>query len=793
MSAERERQSRPTAARREIGDAPAASAAVQRFERVLEHLHAMLLEFDAEGCISYVSRAVTTLLGYEPGEIRGLKRFEWIHAEDVAEILDLSRKLASTGDPAEAVYRARHKQGRWLWLEMSASSYVADDGSIRTLAFVHDVTEARQAGRALRITEDRFRAMAENAVDLIAEIDAGGRLIYVSPNCEAMLGTPADEFIGLQFDDARVRDRVHPEDRAEVLEVVERHLRSGTDGQIEYRYRHGDGGWRWFETRGRSYRTQGGEQRALIISRDVTERRRALEGLRESEERYRVLAETTHDLVIELDTEGRILYVSPNCRTTLGFAPEELAGTMPFALLHPEDVERLAERFLERAQSYAPRRQGALFRARHRDGSWRWLEGGGVNYRTASGETRVVAVTRDVTERRRAEEERRKLEDWIRQAQKIESLGLMAGGIAHDFNNLLTPILGDASLALMDLPPDSPARPRLEKIQKTAQRAAMLTNQMLDYAGRGALVTEPIDLSKLVRELGELLETTVARKAELRQRLPEGLPPVEADTTQVSQVVMNLITNACEAIAGGRGVIEIATGTQSAQHADLERMLLGEGLPEGLYVWVQVSDTGCGMTPETRARIFDPFFTTKFTGRGLGLAAVLGIVRGHRGAIEIESAPGRGTRFRVLFPAVVRTERGASAASAMAAVQPPEQGKVLVVDDDSAVREITAETLARAGFDVVCADDGATALSLFRAQAPEFRLVLLDLHMPGASGEDTLAAIRDIRPDAKFIVVSGYSQDHAKAGAAGAGPACFLQKPFLPATLLEKVRALLDA
>ncbi|MFI5217731.1 MAG: PAS domain S-box protein, partial [Candidatus Limnocylindria bacterium] len=454
----------------------------RRFERVLDHLHAMLLEFDSSGRITYVSPTVTEILGYLPEEIRELHRFEWIHTEDVAQILELSRKLASTGESAEAVYRARHKQGRWLWLEMAASSYPSPGGEIRTLAFVHDVTEARQAGRALRITEDRFRAMAENAADLISEIDGTGTYVYVSPNCEALLGTPAEAYVGDTVFGGNTQDRLHPDDLAAVNQVFIPRVAGGGEAQVEYRYRHADGSWRWFETRGRGYRTQGGEQRVLLISRDVTERVRIHQALRVSEERYRMLAETTHDLVIELDADGKIIYVSSNSLETLGYAPGEMAGTLPFALLHPDDVERLADAFLNRVASSAPRRKGSLFRVRHRDGSWRWLEGGGVNYRTAQGETRVVAVMRDVTEQRRAEEERRKLEEWLRQGQKLESLGLMAGGIAHDFNNLLTPILGDASLALMDLPPDSGVRARLERIQKTAQRAAMLTHQLLDYA-----------------------------------------------------------------------------------------------------------------------------------------------------------------------------------------------------------------------------------------------------------------------------------------------------------------------
>jgi PAS domain S-box-containing protein len=780
---------------RKSGADPAARpAAAQRFEHALRHLHAMLLEFDEIGRITYVSPSVTDVLGYLPEELRELRAAEWIHAEDVDQLLELARKLASTGGSAETVYRARHKQGRWLWLRSSASSFVSPEGAVRTLAFVHDVTEARQAGRALRITEDRFRTMAENAADLISEIDGTGTFVYVSPTCASLLGTPAEEYVGTSVLGPLVQDRLHADDRAAVNDEFIPRVASGKEGQIEYRYRHGDGGWRCFETRGRGYRTQGGELRVLLITRDVTERVRVHEALRASEERYRVLAESTHDLVVELDANGRVVYVSPKSLSLLGFAPGELVGTLPFALVHSDDVERVAEAFLTRVESFAPRRGGTRLRVRHRDGSWRWLEGGGVNYRTARGETRVVAVMRDVTEQQLAEEERRKLEEWLRQAQKIESLGLMASGIAHDFNNLLTPILGDASLALMDLPQGSPIRARLEKIQKTAQRAAMLTNQMLDYAGRGSVVAEPVDLSRLVGEVAELLVTTVGRKAELVRRLPQELPPIQADPAQLSQVVMNLITNAAEAIPTGGGRIVVSTGAVAATRAELEGMVLGEALAPGRYVYVEVEDSGVGMTPETRARIFDPFFTTKFTGRGLGLAAVLGIVRAHRGAIQIESQAGRGTRFRVLFPAAGQAARAAPERVAAAAPYARGQGTVLVADDDPGVLEVTSETLSRAGFDVVTASDGPAALARFREQADRIRVVLLDLQMPGASGEEIHAALRRLRPDARIILVSGYAQERVDARLAQAPDrTAFLQKPFLPSTLLERVRALLDA
>ena len=790
MSDERQPPARPAGAG---GDSLAAAAVERRFERVLDHLHAMLLEFDGDGSVVYVSSNVTEILGYAPEEIRSLRHFEWIHAEDVAELLELSRKLATTGESADAVYRARHKQGRWLWLEMSASSFAMADDSLRTLAFVRDVTQERQAGRAARITEDRFSTMAENAADLIGELDGSGKFVYVSPNCESLLGVPAETYIGRSFDDPIILQRLHPEDFGVIDQVAALPLAGGVEAQIEYRFLHGDGSWRSFETRGRSYRTQGGELRVLIISRDVTERVRAQTKLRESEERYRVLAETTHDLVIELDSEGQIVYVSPTSLALLGYAPAEMKGTLPFALIHPDDVERLAAAFLVRATSSEPRHGGTLFRFRHRDGSWRWFEGGGVNYRTARGDTRVVAVVRDVTEQRRAEEDRRRLEEWIRQAQKFESLGLMAGGIAHDFNNLLTPILGEASLALMDLPPDSAARARLERIQKAAQRAATLTHQLLDYAGRGALSNESLDLSRLVGELGELLATSVAPRAELRQQLPADLPPIEGDGAQVSQVVMNLITNAAEAIGEGGGRIDVGAGSLSMTRSELDALLLGEGLAEGRYVYVEVQDSGCGMSAATRARIFDPFFTTKFTGRGLGLAAVLGIVRAHRGAIEIESEPGRGTRFRVLFPVSARAARAEPGEPVPEPAHPPGRGLVLVVDDDRGVLEVISETLTRAGYDVLRATDGASALALFREHKDTIRVVLLDLNMPGASGEETCDELRRLRPDVKIVLISGYSQDRSPARASRPWLAGFLQKPFLPSTLLAKLRSLFDA
>jgi PAS domain S-box-containing protein len=424
--------------------------------------------------------------------------------------------------------------------------------------------ELPRALEALRESEARYRRLAENASDVIYEMDAEGRILFVSPNRNAIVGGPDEDVIGESILDPRRASGMHPDDRDPVLEAFRTIRTTGAERQMTYRYRRGDGSWRWLESKGRSFRTSAGEWHTVIISRDVTDREEALHGLRRSEQRYRVLSEAIYDVVAELDAEGRVLFVSPSCEAVLGYKPEELVGTTPFGLLHASEVESLVDLFLGRFKSARRPKHDQIFRVRHCDGSWRWLQSTGVTYRTEDNELRMVAVSRDVTGTVNASEERRKLEERMQQAQKLESLGMLASGVAHDFNNLLTPILGDASLALMDVPGDSEVGVRLQKIQRAAHRAAMLTNQLLDYAGVGSIDTEPLDLSRLVLEMGQLLQSAASKKAVLAYDLANDLPAIEGDAAQLSQVVMNLITNASEAIEvrrPGESRIAIRSGT----------------------------------------------------------------------------------------------------------------------------------------------------------------------------------------------------------------------------------------
>jgi signal transduction histidine kinase len=367
--------------------------------------------------------------------------------------------------------------------------------------------------------------------------------------------------------------------------------------------------------------------------------------------------------------------------------------------------------------------------------------------------------------------------------QKLEALGVLAGGIAHDFNNLLTVILGNTSLVLGALPADSPQRAPLEQVEVASRRCADLARQMLAYSGRGKFVVEIVDLATVVGDLAELIKATISKKAKLSLYFAPDTPPIEADVTQLHQVILNLITNASDAIGDDNGSITVTTRRVTADRAYL-REHGGEHLKEGSYALFEVADTGSGMDAETMEKLFDPFFTTKFTGRGLGLAVVQGIVRGHRGAIQVRTERGVGTSFRLLLPAATRPP---PPEEAVVAAPPMDQlhGTVLVADDDEHVRALAALMLESFGFDVVSVPDGTQALRALEEGADAFAFVLLDLMMPGMSGEEVVDALDRAGSDTPVILSSGYNADDLGLRFVGRGVAAFLQKPYEP----EQLRA----
>ena len=409
----------------------------------------------------------------------------------------------------------------------------------------------------------------------------------------------------------------------------------------------------------------------------------------------------------------------------------------------------------------------------------------------AAGEpTQIIAYGLDITERKLAEEDRLKMETKMLQAQKLESLGVLAGGIAHDFNNLLMGVMGNVSLAQLDCSINSQMNEYLESINVAAQRASDLTRQMLAYSGKGRFVVEVLDLNSVIDEMAHLLEITISKKIQLEYKFSDVKPRIEADSTQLRQIVMNLITNASEAIADQNGAITIETGECFAKKEFLRDFFPQDELPEGEYSWFSVKDCGCGMSYETQAKIFDPFFTTKFTGRGLGLAAVLGIVRGHEGGLKVRSKKGEGSQFTVLLPKSTKPlSVGINIHSTNEGWRG--EGKILVVDDEKPVREVVQRTFEKCGFEVYSAEDGLQAVEIFEQMCHQIKLVVLDMTMPNMDGNETFAALRKIRPDIPVILSSGYTEQDTMENFDG-DLAGFIQKPYRTSALIAKVQQILD-
>lgn len=688
---------------------------------------------------------------------------------------------------------------------------------LRRQLFELEASRSDLAHSVLRDSEERFRAIFETARDSIFVKDVDLRYTHVNPAVGALFDKPPAEIIGTTDDelfDPDTVSRIQEVDRkvldGNVLDAVYTSMIGGTE--------------HIFHTVKVPLRDVDGRVTGLCgIARDITELKRA-----ESVERILgsilLAAATAADLKSMISRIRELLGTLIDTSNFFVALFDESTGrySFPYYVDEFDALEEYEPNPLPHSLTDYVRRSGAPILVDDEKfdelvqqdevalvgtDSVLWL---GAPLITDRGVIGVVAVqsyhdsalytAKDLellhyaagtisiaVERKRAEEKRRSLESKVLQSQKVESLGVLAGGIAHQFNNLLQSILGGTGLAAQLLPADNPVQEQLKLIESSATDAAELTRQMLAYSGKGGFMVEEIDMTALVEEMRELIEASVSDRADLRFQLQRDLPLIKADETEIRQVVMSLVRNAAEAIGEDGGKITITTGTAVCDPATLAETYLGEELPEGTYVLLEVADTGCGMDSQTQARIFDPFFSTKFTGRGLGLAAVLGIVRGINGALRVDSRRGGGTTIRVLVPG--RGEVDVRNESLEEAIQQPAAPlTVLVVDDDEVVRSLTRQMLEEAGFSVIVAADGREAVDEFTTSSGLVDLVLLDMTMPRMDGETTFKHLREIRADVPVIVSSGYSEHEAMKRFPEPRPAGFLQKPYRLGELVEAVQ-----
>jgi two-component system cell cycle sensor histidine kinase/response regulator CckA len=769
----------------------------KRMERALHHAkdyaenlirtaNAIVVVLDANGSIQVINEAAERITGYSLAELKDRSWFETLCPKDrFPDVLEIFSRLQSGTMPKNVENSILTKSGEERYILWQNSEIKEQGRIVGTISFGIDITERKRDSNVLREKQAKLDSLFQAAPVGIGIVEEHIILEVNDRICE-MTGYSREELVGESAQMLYATDQEFDFIRHE----KNRQIALQGSGSIETRWRRKDGAM--IDVLFSSAPLVAGDpsRGVTFTALDITERRRGEDALRSSEKRYRQLIEMLHEGIWTIDSGAITTFVNPRMAEMLGYTVEEMLGKHLFSFMDDRAVED-CRRFLERR--FKGIEEEHDFEFVRKDGSRIF-----VRMRTApvTDEDGVIvgaiAGVQDQTERRRIEDDRRLFEARIRESQKLESLGILAGGVAHDFNNILQAIQGNLEFAVASLPPEAQARESLAEVEVAAKRAADLVRQLLAYSGKGRFAIGSLNLSRAIRETAQMLAVSISKKAELRLDCASDLPLIEADATQIRQVIMNLIVNASEALGDENGVITVSTGTMECDRADLNGMINGERLSEGRYAFLEVADTGCGMDEETQRKICDPFFTTKSAGRGLGLPVILGVMRGHGGAIRISSERGKGTAFRLIFPASTSTVEQIEASS------PPVagwrgSGTILCVDDEEMVRAVAKRMLEQLGFNVLLASNGAEALAIFRDNLETISCVVLDLTMPRMDGIETLAVLRRISGEVKVILSSGYSEHEISKRVAGKGFSGFIEKPYRLSELGDKLRNVLEA
>ena len=741
--------------------------------------------------------AAERLFGVRPGGLTGRKLSDFCVPEDLAKLKE-QQAQREAGEISTYLMALTRPDGERRTIQVTGSPLLSSSGEfLGSFSLLLDVTDRLRYEQEL-LASRNLLAHAHRLVRLGTwewEIATGD--VVWSEHVYDIFGLDPETF---QPTIERILELYPEEDRGSAQELIRRATDSHETGEYEQKYNHPDGSLRIYNsTFEGEYNARGDLVRIIGTIQDITERKRIENELRASEARIQGIIKDS-PMAIGITVDRVIQEINDQtCRLT-GYDREELIGQNSRILYaSQEEFERVGREIL--SQTKLKGTCSVECRWVRKDGSVKDVLLHATPFDPADLSKGIINNTVDLTERKAAEEARLSLERQVQQSQKLESLGILAGGIAHDFNNLLMTIIGNADLGLHELGEESPVRANLEGINSAARRAAGLARQMLAYSGKGKFVIESIQLNKLIKEMADLLEVSISKKADLRFNPGEDIPEFDGDSNQVSQVVLNLITNASDSLEDNPGTITVTTGVMECTREYLSnaQSFLQSGredsLPDGRYVFFEVQDSGCGMDAETRSRIFEPFYTTKFTGRGLGLAAVMGIVNGHNGAIQIDSEPGNGSTFKVLFPAGSRPATGKQVQQHAAPRSDGWQGSglVLIVDDDTSISRISRQMYKMMGFTTINAADGLEAIKVFREYSDEVVLVQLDLTMPQMGGEEAFAELRRINPAVRVLLTSGYNQQDATQRFTGEGLAGFIQKPFTYHELRAAVQGIIES
>jgi PAS domain S-box-containing protein len=753
----------------------------EKYRQLADFLPEMVYESDKNGKILFANRCAFEAFGHTQEDFdKGITIFEMVISEDRGRVKQNFQMLLEEKKLIGNEYTALRKDHTTFPVIASANVIIQDNKPVGVRGVVIDITERKRAEEALKESEEKYRLLVENAVEAIF-VAQDGMLKFANRKTTEMIGYSKEELTSKPFPEF-----IHPDDR---MLVLDRHLKrlqgEGSPSVYPFRIVHKSGNVKWVELN-TVLITWEGRPATLNFLSDITERKEAEEALQESEKKFRVLTETAASGIF-IHHGGRFIYVNPASEAISGYTREELLAMNFWDLLHPDFRELIKQR----AQA---RQQGELVPSRYelkiitKNGEERWIDltVGMINF---EGKPAVLGTDFDITERKRAEEEMRALEEQLRQSQKMEAVGLLAGGIAHDFNNLLTIIKGYSQLSLLELKEGDLLKGNIEEIQKATERAANLTGQLLAFSRRQVMQMKVFDFNTLLRDLENMLRRVIGEDIELVTILADDLGRTKTDPGQIEQVIMNLAVNARDAMpSGGKLIIETANVEFDEPYAYVHI-----AMAPGRYVMLSVSDTGVGMTPEVRERVFEPFFTTKEKGKGtgLGLSTVYGIVKQSGGNIWVYSEPGQGTTVKIYFPRV--EEENDALFQIDSAISIPQGSEtVLVVEDEPSVRSLATHIIRHQGYRVLEAADGEEALRVAQECFGEINLLLTDVVMPRMGGKELADRLKTLRPSVKVLFISGFPDEAiARHGVLTPGIA-FLQKPFSPAALAQKVREVLD-
>jgi PAS domain S-box-containing protein len=739
----------------------------RRFRALASSSVERITELDARGRVVYVGPS------HERTRDDVLDSLDHVHAEDRSRVASHFAAAYQRGEPERLSFRVQDLAGATRWIESTITPFLAEDGERHVLVVSRDVSQARELEQRLRESRERFQLIAENAYDMIAEYDSNWRLQYANDQVRAVLGFGEGS---PPFDTSTV----HPADLERVIAmfagVINGHEESG---HSTYRIRRADGSWCWIDGSLRGFEQRDGRRNFVIIARDVTARVEAEQRVREGERSYRELVENA-PLGIFVVQDNRIVFANAAAAALHGSAtPASLCGTDLFDWLNESDLRAVVDsvsrssRAHSRGGNFTLRIAGADGRARHLSGV-----GTAISY---AGAPAFQCIVSDVTELEQSRRDQEHLSLQLQEARKLESLGVLAGGIAHDFNNLLAVILSSVRYARShDATPDD-RREALGDAEEATESAARLVKQLLAYAGRRSPEVRTVELSELASSLADLLSTALPSGVSLQLDLARDPLQVHADVVQLEQVLMNLVLNAADAVGDGPGTVLVRTSRVHLEAEQLARWLGGEALAGGWYACLAVEDTGIGMDAETRAHIFEPFFSTKQEGHGLGLSAVLGLVQGHRGAIDVESEPGHGTRMRVFLPADA-TPVSTGAHRARAPI-------VLVAEPDAGVRGSASEALRGAGMEVIEAGDAARARELWAVHAEELDAAVVDGTFFSDDGKPLFQALHADRPDLPLLALCASETEPLPADREAL--TTIVRRPFTADALREGVARLL--